>query len=83
MRSCGVYGESSIHTRRRRLLLRSGSFSSRNVPTAATCNGDEKLADHWETFLRRKNPDDTTFLERTPEFRHGDIKCGYDPLVRI
>ncbi len=34
------------------------------VLACGTCNGDEKLAESWETYLRRKNPDDATFLDR-------------------
>src|SRR6266545_205629 len=28
------------------------------------CNGDEKREEAWETFLRRKNPKEATFLRR-------------------
>jgi hypothetical protein len=34
------------------------------VLACGECNGDEKLAEHWETYLRRKNADDATFLDR-------------------
>jgi hypothetical protein len=34
------------------------------VLACGTCNGDEKLAENWESFLRRKNPEDLTYLAR-------------------
>lgn len=34
------------------------------VLACRTCNGDEKLAESWETFLRRKTPDDSAFRDR-------------------
>jgi hypothetical protein len=34
------------------------------VLACGACNGDEKLAERWETYLRQKNAGDATFLDR-------------------
>jgi hypothetical protein len=34
------------------------------VLACGACNGDEKLAGCWQTYLRLKNADDATFLDR-------------------
>jgi hypothetical protein len=41
------------------------------VLACGTCNGDEKLAESWETYLRRKNPHEPIFLQRKAK-----IDCG-------
>lgn len=39
------------------------------VLACSKCNGDEKLGERWETFLRRKNPDKATFLDRKAKIK--------------
>ena len=37
------------------------------ILSCAICNGDEKLDEHWRTFLERKVPDPDVRAARTSE----------------
>jgi hypothetical protein len=46
------------------------------VLSCGICNGDEKREENWQSFLRRKAPDDTTYDLRRKRIETWVADCG-------
>lgn len=57
-----------------------GSNSLGNfVLSCGICNGDEKRDGHWESFLRKKAPDEVTFKARKERIAAWISSCSSNP----
>lgn len=76
---CGrpmVRGDRDAHIDHLVSTYKGGSNSLGNfVLSCSICNGDEKRDEHWESFLRKKAPDDKIFKMRKEKIEAWVASC--------